>query len=120
MGDLSPNFSRWEFECGCGCGFDTVDYELITVLEDLRSVFNQPITITSGCRCRRYNFSSKVGGSPYSLHMEGKAADIIVSNVLNELVRQELTKNYPRKYGIGRYKSFVHIDVRSAYARWSG
>jgi hypothetical protein len=25
---------------------------------------------------------------------------------------------YPNKYGLGLYKDFVHIDVRSKKARW--
>ena len=33
MGDLTSNLSRHEFACECGCGFDTVDFELVTVIQ---------------------------------------------------------------------------------------
>ena len=43
MGDLSENFSRHEFACKCGCGNDTVDAELIRVLQSVRARFGKPI-----------------------------------------------------------------------------
>ncbi|MBL5841377.1 D-Ala-D-Ala carboxypeptidase family metallohydrolase [Enterobacter asburiae] len=55
MGDLSTHFSRSEFECCCGCGFETVSPKLITVLEDVRTHFGAPVKINSGCRCEKYN-----------------------------------------------------------------
>ena len=36
MSDLSPNFSRKMFQCSC-CSFDTVDAELLVVLEGSQS-----------------------------------------------------------------------------------
>ena len=36
MSQLSAHFNREEFECTCHCGMDTVDAELIDVLEDIR------------------------------------------------------------------------------------
>jgi len=40
MGDISPWFNRAEFACNCGCGFDTVDSDTLTVLEEVREYFN--------------------------------------------------------------------------------
>ena len=37
MGDVSPHFSQYEFECKCGCGFAAVDIDLLKVIEDVRS-----------------------------------------------------------------------------------
>lgn len=112
MGDLSKNFSRAEFACRCGCGCDTVDAELIRVLEDLRRcLFSHPITITSGCRCPKHNM--EVGGEIDSQHMKGKAADIVVEDMPPEMVAECLEDKYPGKYGIGRYPTWTHIDVRS-------
>jgi len=36
MGDLSPHFSRHEFACRDGCGYDTPEPELLAALEELR------------------------------------------------------------------------------------
>jgi len=120
MGNLSEHFDRAEFQCRCGCGWDTVDAELIRVLEDLRqSLDNRPITINSGCRCKMYN--ALVGGSPKSQHLLGKAADIRVEGFDPSEVADFLEDKYSNCYGIGRYDSFTHVDVRSgAPARWGG
>ena len=48
MGDLSRNFDRSEFKCRDGCGRDTVDIELVKVLEEVRVRFARPIHISSG------------------------------------------------------------------------
>ena len=47
------------------------------VLEPLREEVGAPIFISSGYRCAQLN--GAIGGSATSQHMEGKAADIIVT-----------------------------------------
>ena len=116
MGNLTSNFDRSEFACQCGCGFDTVDYMLLLVLEDLRAHFDKEIYITSGCRCRRYN--RVVGGRMFSQHPRGRAADVMVSNTSSNIVQNYLCDKYPKRFGIGCYDSFTHIDVRNRKARW--
>lgn len=119
MGDLSPHFSRKEFACKCGCGFDTVDVETLAVLEDVREQFGAPVTIHSGCRCLVYN--RRVGGALNSQHMRARAADIAVFGVAPSKIATYLEKKYPDKYGIGRYGTFTHVDTRSGVtARWKG
>ncbi|MGB2335684.1 MAG: D-Ala-D-Ala carboxypeptidase family metallohydrolase [Alcanivorax sp.] len=117
MGDLSKHFSRYEFACKCGCGYDTVDAELLRVLEDVREQFNEPITITSGCRCKRHNVD--VGGAFNSQHLYGRAADITVADTMPAAVaRFAHVMVVP---GIGEYNSFTHLDTRSGdHERWSG
>ena len=44
------------------------------VLEPLREAFGQPVTVSSGYRCKALN--AAVGGSATSQHMRGEAADI--------------------------------------------
>jgi uncharacterized protein YcbK (DUF882 family) len=125
-GYLTDNFNRSEFACPDECGFDTVDAELITVLENLRSALrNRPITITSGCRCFSHNEHVQLQANPKyipgtsnSIHMDGKAADIKVEGVSPGTVADCLEMLYPGKYGIGRYKSWTHIDIRTTQARW--
>ncbi len=119
MGDLSEYFNRDEFKCKCEkCNFDTVDHELIVVLETMRYYFNKPIIINSACRCARHNANE--GGGTNSKHLYGLAADIIVKSIMPKDVQEYLINTYPDKYGIGVYNSFTHIDVRAKKARWCG
>jgi len=127
MGDITKYFSRKEFACKCGCGFATVDIELIEVLQTLRYKFNKPVTITSGCRCREYNEvvqrranKNYVPYSSKSKHMQGIAADIVVEMVSASDVCRYLDSVYSDRFGLGKYDEFTHIDVRSKKARWRG
>ncbi|SHI09889.1 Peptidase M15 [Pantoea sesami] len=118
MGDLSKNFSRSEFACRCGCGFDDISSELIVVLEGVRLHFGSPVKITSGCRCEKHNAS--VGGAPKSQHVQGIAADIVVAGISSDRVADYLELQFPERYGVGRYSRWTHIDVRHEKARWRG
>lgn len=113
---LSPNFNRKEFACQCGCGFDTVDAELVSVLESVREHFNKPVTVNSGARCATHN--ANIGGKPTSQHLLGRAADIVVKGVKSADVQAFLLFKYPDRYGIGQYENFTHIDTRTGRARW--
>ena len=112
------HFKKSEFMCKCGCGVPIVDVELADVLDDVREHFNAPTSITSGYRCEKHN--TKVGGAKNSSHMQGIAADIKVSGKEPKEVYDYLNKKYPNTYGMGLYKSWVHIDVRNTKARWNG
>jgi uncharacterized protein YcbK (DUF882 family) len=114
-GDLSKNLSRHEFACKCGCGFDTVDVETLTVIQDACDHFDCRVLITSGCRCVEHN--KKVGGAKGSKHLQGRAADCKFSKVEPAAVYHYLTTKYPERYGFGLYPTFVHIDTRSG-APW--
>lgn len=116
MKNISHYFKRKEFACKCGCGQDTVDYELLLILDMLRLHFQSPVTINSGNRC--FNHNHQIGGSPNSQHLKGKAADIKVQDIDPQDVYNYLNGLYMDYYGIGNYKSFTHIDVRSKKARW--
>ncbi len=113
---ISENFQRSEFECKCGCGFATVDVELVEILERFREYFNKPIKINSGCRCKIYNKS--IGGASQSRHMEGIAADIAIKDVEPSEVQSKFNQWYPKLYGMGSYNTFTHIDTRTKKARW--
>ena len=119
MGDLSEHFSRSEFACRCGCGFDAVSPELIHLLESIREEYGKPMRITSGCRCPDYNAS--VGGVSNSAHTRGSAADIAVNGGLD---RRKLVDCAVMLWasGIGVAKTFIHCDVDDVLPRpsiWS-
>ena len=114
----SKYFKRKEFACKCGCGFSTVDAELLQVLEEAREDLG-PIVISCGARCPEHN--AAVGGADGSKHKLGLAADIYVvgNRVPHEEVQEYFLNKYPNQYGIGRYNTFTHIDVRpEGPARW--
>lgn len=116
MGDLSANFSRSEFACKCGCGFNTVDSELVEVLQIVSDHYSAPVRINSGARCQTHN--EAVGGSAKSQHVMCRAADIQVGGVPPHQVADYIDGLFPDKYGLGRYTEFTHIDTRSFKARW--
>ena len=117
MGDLSKNFSRSEFACNCQeCDQDAVDYELINLLELIRANFGSSVKITSANRCPEYN--KAVGGKANSQHLKSKAADIILDGISPKLVAIWVSENHPGHYGVGKYSTFTHVDVRSNMARW--
>ena len=114
MGDLSQNFNRSEFACNCGCGSDTVDAELVQILEAVRRKFDQPLIVTSGCRCPAFNMTE--GGAVDSQHLYGRAADFYIEGIPHALV-QEACEDVGCG-GLGCYTSFTHVDSRTGYARW--
>lgn len=123
MGDISDNLSRHEFACKCMCGFDTVDYELAQILQDIVDHFKEKypdkdiwIKINSGSRCKVHNAS--VGGGSKSQHLKGRAADFVINDVHADEVSEYLIIKYHDKYGIGRYAGRTHFDSRHAMARW--
>ena len=119
MTKRSPHFERSEFACKCGCGFNTVDAELLMMLENVRGYFNKPVTITSGCRCPAHN--EYVNGSKRSQHKLGRAADIIVHGIEPDDVANYL--DHTMTHGvIGRYSTFTHLDTRTneSVVGWSG
>ena len=115
MGDLTENFSRAEFACHCGCGFDDISENLINVLQHLRNALDEPIHILSGCRCTQHN--AICGGVKDSQHLKGNAADIVVVGLSPDSLADLLETNF-KIGGIGIYPRFVHIDVRKTRARW--
>jgi len=114
----SQYFKRREFACKCGCGFDVVDQVLLELLEAVRMKFEQPVYITSGCRCVKHN--KAVGGAANSKHTFGIAADFKVEGVMPSTVYKYLDEALGDSGGLGIYKSWIHLDVRSDKARWKG
>lgn len=125
---LTKNFTRSEFACKCGCGFDDIDLGLVEALQKLRDLYGEwvrPIfiDINSGCRCKKHN--KKEHGEPNSQHLLGRAADVVLraqdtdKQIAPDEVAAFVEKNFPVFKGVGRYDTFTHVDVRTGKpARW--
>lgn len=127
MGDLTPNLSRHEFQCKCGkCDEQSpVDFELVTVIQDSADYFAKKlglprvtVVVHSGYRCPWWN--GKEGGAKDSYHPKKLAADYSILEVSAKDLYSYLVQKYPSTYGIGEYKSWVHVDTRQLRARWRG
>ncbi|MCP3685794.1 MAG: serine/threonine protein kinase [bacterium] len=127
MGNLTEHFSRYEFECECGCGFNTVDWELLDTLEKAHTYFRKEyktpikIVITGPNRCQEHNAQTD-GASKNSFHIKGKAVDHKVYyrnrngkwiQVNPNIVYDYYDTTYPDKFGVIKYVNRVHMDVRS-------
>jgi len=109
MGNLSKNFDRSEFACGCGCGYDDIDLKLVDKLQMLRDLVGKPVIVTSGCRCTLYN--RHIGGVISSPHLEGLAADIIVDGMTP--LTLAVLANRIHNIRIGIYPAHIHIDIKA-------
>lgn len=110
---VRKNFALKEFVCKCGCNTLKTDTVLLNLVQAMRDEIGLPLRITSGYRCSRYN--KKVGGATKSQHVQGKAADINIQDLLYRgWTYQELydlaVKNGAT--GVGFYDTFIHVDVR--------
>ena len=122
MGDLTKNFTRWEFRCQCGCGYDLINAPLVKQIQRFRDLleiytgYGIPITISSGCRCEEHN--KKVGGAKNSFHAMGLAADLAFSLRpmldMGRIIQTANVSNIMNVGGIGVYpeRNFIHLDVR--------
>jgi len=121
-----PNFTRDEFACGCGCGFDEIDPLLVSALQRLRDEVQRPVVVNSGCRCRSHNAAVK--GSKSSQHLRGKAADIKIDGMTSREIFDVLRRLYlDGEIYVGYVYAIngrsVHVDVRAPQSqvvrRWT-
>ena len=109
MGDLEKNFSRYEFACNCGCGFDGIFLDLVNKLQKTRTETSIPMVINSGCRCKKYNKKKRIGGHKLSSHLTGKAADILCDNSYDRYALIKSLMKYFFRIHIG--ENYIHVDV---------
>lgn len=115
---LSANFRVEEFACKDGNDTIYIDDELVLTLQKIRNQFGKPVNINSGYRTAAYN--AKIGGSPNSQHVNGKAADIrVTDNVPLQVAK------YAESIGVGGIGhapdgqgNYVHVDTRTVKSRW--
>lgn len=115
---VSENFRVREFACSDGSDPIFIDSELVRVLQKIRTHFGKAVTITSAYRTPKHN--KMVGGTTYSQHLYGMAADIKVSGVSPRKVAEYAESILKGNGGIGVYDTFTHIDVRETKSRWKG
>lgn len=109
----SKYFKKSEFKCGCkgkycdGYG-DGISKQLVADMNNIRSHFGKPITVTSGVRCQKYNDSLK-GSSKTSKHIKGKACDFWFSG----MNKQEVIK-YCKKLSSYGYSYTNEDNMKNA------
>lgn len=122
---LTKNFALQEFASkdGAPTPHELLEniHKLATNLQVLRDHFQAPIRINSGYRSPSHN--KKVGGAPKSQHVQGTAADIVVSgktpDEVYEAIEQLIKAGKMHNGGLGRYNTFTHYDIRPEQgARW--
>ncbi len=91
---LTENFSLHEFKCRDGSVVPEEHMENVRELADnlqvLRDHIQRPIVIISGYRSPKYN--RKIKGARRSQHMLAKAADIIVSGMTPEEIKDTIVQ----------------------------
>jgi uncharacterized protein YcbK (DUF882 family) len=142
MGDLTQNFSRWEFACkgeSC-CGHSSpISLYLVDSLQLLRNIARAEIemgggnpellkfVVQSGFRCLTHNRTlRKADGSPASddtsQHVLGLAADVVIPKEFTGEYLAGLADEVPAfgNGGVGVYPGmgFIHFDVRGRRVRW--
>ena len=113
---LSANFRVREFACTDGSDPIFISSELVEVLQGIRTHFGKAVTITSAYRTPPKN--KTCGGTTYSQHLYGMAADIKISGISPKKVAEYAETLLPNRGGIGIYDTFTHIDVREKKSRW--
>jgi uncharacterized protein YcbK (DUF882 family) len=120
------NFTRDEFACGCGCGFDDIDPLIVSTLQRLRDEVQRPVIVNSGCRCKSHNAAVK--GSKSSQHLRGKAADIKIDGMTSQQIIDIIRRLYlDGEIYVGYVYAIngrsVHVDVRAPQSqvvrRWT-
>lgn len=114
MVKVSKDFYLYEFESR-----DTQEVKIDPVMINLNQAFRDkvgiPYTPNSAYRTPEHN--KRVGGSPKSQHLSGKAIDIplLKGYTIEEMagIAEELGFT-----GIGLYQNFIHVDTREEKARW--
>lgn len=107
---ISKYFKQSEITCKCGCGFDDISQELISLMDGAREELNRPIYVTSGCRCKKHNESKLVRGTKDSSHIKGLAMDVVaLEHEIEEMVA--VFKKYFHRIGIDKKRHFIHVDV---------
>ena len=126
---LSPHFKTSEFNCRCkneSCHTQSINKEVISRLEQIRSEVGEPLRITSAFRCadqQRYLRNagvSTVVAQNKSTHESGDAVDVQVISTKSDRMARLLVAAEKVFKSIGLAKTFLHLDLRDdKIRRWN-
>ena len=88
---------------------------LASEFEAIRAVVGQPIVIGSAYRTPEHN--AAIGGAKHSQHTQGRALDLYPPKGMSldafyRICRDRARLDESTIGGLGRYPTFVHIDIR--------
>jgi len=89
---------------------------VVKVADEARHRLGKPLRITSAFRSVAYN--KAIQGAARSWHTQGGALDLSGSPATLHRILTEMRAEGLFRGGIGRYKTFVHVDVRGRNADW--
>lgn len=121
---LSKYFHTKEFTCRCNfpdCSKQRISKSLITKLDMVRIDIAQPLIVTSGFRCVKYQAFLRAAGvnsvvAKKSTHELGDAADIVPQDGNVDGFESVCSKQFD---SIGIAKNFLHVDLRIGKRRWT-
>lgn len=119
----SPHLSWAELACRDGTPYPsgwrhTRALDLARLFESIRSFCgDRPITVLSGYRTPVHN--QRIDGARFSQHLEGRALDLRPPEgwsvgLFYDLCRALAGARTWGIRGLGRYQTFVHVDLREA------
>lgn len=124
---LSPNFTLQELTVSTTAarkGWDNTPNateianltRVAGVLEQVRALFNLPIVVNSGYRCKILN--DYIGSKDTSQHRIGCAADITIPGKTPKQVVEAIVKSdIPYDQVIEEFSSWIHISVPDTASR---
>jgi len=135
MGNIKKNISSHELICNCGCcDVNIQEHEpIIDVIQKLCDAMAESadvekvvLKITSSARCHEYNrvptYEGGPGSNDQSQHPRCNAMDVQIfadgKQISPRLIHEYMCQIYPKKFGLGLYVNFNHIDTREKIARW--
>jgi uncharacterized protein YcbK (DUF882 family) len=91
---------------------------VVKIADEARHRLGKPLRINSAYRSPRYNRA--IQGSVASQHLKAGALDLSGSPVTLHGILKTMRSEGLFKGGIGKYKTFIHVDVRGRNADWNG
>ena len=115
-------FKTSEFDCQCklkDCIDQKVSIKLIGKLVELREAIQEPLTVTSGFRCKAHQEEIRASGvstvvAKVSTHETGDAADIKPTRTSIKDFETMAARFF---MAIGIAKNFLHLDLRDDKVR---
>ena len=91
---------------------------VVKVADEARHRIGRPLRINSAYRSPAYNRA--ISGASKSVHVQGGALDLSGSPATLHKILTQMRAEGLFRGGIGRYKTFTHVDVRGRDADWQG